>query len=633
MLDRANTPKTFRFGPFEADLQTQELFKNSIRLRLAGQPFGILSMLLHRPGQLVTREELRSELWSSDIFVDFDHGLNAAMNKLRECLNDTADDPKYIETLPRRGYRFIARVESSPAAQPMLQPAAFTAPQTPTPPPPVFPNSRRHSLLVLVSLFLAAAVLLAAGWLNLRKSQVVANAETPKIHSLAVLPLVNLSGDPAQEFLADGMTEELITDLGKSHDLRVISRTSVMQYKGAKKPLQEIARELNVDALLEGTVIRSGNHVRITANLVRSSPEAHLWAETYESENGDLLGLQHQVANSVAEEIKVTLTPRDARRVGSINPKAQDLYIRGKYALMAQGSGSDQTAIEYLRGAIDADPSFADAYANLAMAYAIWLPGAGAPRDTMPLARQAALKAISLDNSVVVGHMALAFIDMNYDWNFPEAEREFKLALQNDPNDGYVRGFYARELVILGRTDEALLQARRVMEVQPYGAQDYPAFVFYLAHRYNESLEIAQRMVGFIPNNPWGHLELAANYEQLGRQKEAVDEFLKFEILSGSSSQRVKRLQEGFAKGGVKGYWQASRDEYQRIAKSGYAPPVMVAATCMRLNDLPCALQWLDRGVQERDYLIVDLTVDPVFTALHSNPHFQQILQRVGLPH
>lgn len=644
MPAEASAPHSIRFGVFDFLPKSGELFKAGVRIKLQQQPAQFLLILLQQPGQLVTRDEIRDALWPSETFVDFEHSLGTAVRKIRAALGDAAENPIFIETIPKRGYRFIAPVQVSENNPPQHAPipALIPAPALPlshAPEPSVPQQNRAPSqtkprwLPALVSVAVVAAMLFIFAWLNPRLDQ-RAHADSPKIRSLAVLPLQNLSGDATQDFLADGMTDELITELGKSTALRVISRTSVTQYKGTKKSLQQIARELNVDAILEGTVVRSANHVRITANLVQSSPEAHLMAQTYESENGDLFSLQHQVANSVAQQIQVTLRPPDAsHHARSIDPKAQDLFYRGVYALGSSGAGSHPTAVEYLQGAVSIDPSFADAYAALAITYAVWMPGDAGPRVNMLKARQAALKSISLDNSLAVGHMALAYVDMNYDWNFAEAEREFQLSLRDDPNSTFALGFYARELVVLGRTDEGLQQARHALEVQPYIGTDYPAWVFYLAHHYNESLEIGQRLVGMAPNNPWAHWQLAANYEQLGRQKEAVDEYVRFEILSGASSQRVKRLQDGLAKSGVKGFWQANRDDYARSTKSGYAPPVLAAGVCMRLNDIPCALQYLEKGFREHDDLMIDLNVDPIFAALHTDPHFQQLVQRVGLPH
>ena len=639
------------FDEFSLDCDRYELLRSGRPVKLEKIPMELLILLVTKDGRLVTRQEIIEHVWGKEVFVDTEHGINTAIRKIRNVLRDDPGQPRFVQTVSRKGYRFVAPINVIPqeggngnhGATDLLPPNT-TQTQTDLLVPISLPQSHlrvrgllRKAALVLVGAIGVVAVL---GGLNVRGVRQRLFAHTPRqggpqIRSLAVLPIENLSGDLSQDFLADGMTEELITELGKSSALRVISRTSVMQYRGTKKPVQEIARELNVDAVLEGTVLRAGNHLRITANLVQSSPETHLWAETYDSENGDILSVQQRVADSVAREIRVALSPRDTTTLGdgrSVNPEAQDQYFRGLYALRSAGGGSTQTAVDYLQRAIKKDPNFARAYGVLAMAYAIWYPGDPGPRENMPRAREAALKAVALDNSLAAGHMALAYIDLNYDWNFAEAERESKRALELDPNLAIVRNYYARELVISGRTDEALAQVRRSLELQPYAGLDYPAWVFYLAHRYNDALELAQKMVAIDPNFSWGRWALAANYEQLGKEKEAAEEYLQFEILSGSSPQRIKRLREGLARSGTKGFWQASLEDYLRTAKSSYVPPVLVAGVYMRLGDKARALQWLEKGYQERDDLMIDLNVDPVFDGIRTDSRFQDLVRRVGLP-
>jgi len=639
------------FGEFSLDCDRYELLRSGRPVKLEKIPMELLILLVTKDGRLVTRQEIIEHVWGKEVFVDTEHGINTAIRKIRNVLRDDPGQPRFVQTVSRKGYRFVAPINVIPqeggngnhGATDLLPPNTLQT-QTDLLVPISLPQSHhrvsgllRKAAMVLVGAIGVAAILVG---LNVRGLRQRLFAHTPRqggpqIRSLAVLPIENLSGDLSQDFLADGMTEELITELGKSSALRVISRTSVMQYRGTKKPVQEIAHELNVDAVLEGTALRSGNHLRITANLVQSSPETHLWAETYDSENGDILSVQQRVADSVAREIRVALSPRDTTTLGdgrSVNPEAQDQYFRGLYALRSAGGGSTQTAVDYLQRAIKKDPNFARAYGVLAMAYAVWYPGDRGPRENMPRAREAALKAVALDNSLAAGHMALAYIDLNYDWNFAEAERESKRALELDPNLAIVRNYYARELVISGRTDEALAQVRRALELQPYAGLDYPAWVFYLAHRYNDALELAQKMVAIDPNFSWGRWALAANYEQLGKEKEAAEEYLQFEILSGSSPQRIKRLREGLARSSAKGFWQASLEDYLRTAKSSYVPPVLVAGVYMRLGDKARALQWLEKGYQERDDLMIDLNVDPVFDAFRSEPRFQDLVRRVGLP-
>ena len=640
-----------KFDEFELDCNRYQLLRAGRRIKLEKLPMELLILLLEKEGHLVTREEIVDRLWGKDVFLDTEHGINTAVRKVRNVLRDDPERPRFVQTVTGKGYRFIASIDVISEERGNgnhkgkgLLPTETT--QAQADPPVSSPLAQSHhrasglvrrAVLVLVGAIGVVAVLvgLNVGGVRQRRFAQTPRQGGPQIRSLAVLPIENLSGDLSQDFLADGVTEELITELGKSSALRVISRTSVMQYKGTKKPVQEIARELNVDAVLEGTVLRSGNHLRITANLVQSSPETHLWAETYDSENGDILGVQRRVADSVAREIRVALSPRDTTTLGdgnSVNPEAQDLYFRGLYAFRSAGRGATQTAVDYLQRAIKKDPNFARAYAVLAMAYAVWYPGDPGPRENMPRARAAALKAVALDNSLAAGHMALAYIDLNYDWNFAEAERESKRALELDPNLATARNFYARELVISGRTDEALVQVKHALELQPYAGLDYPVWVFYLAHRYNDALELAQKMLAINPNFSWGRCLLALNYEQLGKEKEAAEEYLQFEMLWGSSPQRIKGLREGLARSGAKGFWQASLEDYLRTAKSTYAPPVLVAGVYMRLGDKARALQWLEKGYQERDDLMIDLNVDPVFDAIRSEPRFQDLVRRAGLP-
>jgi TolB-like protein/DNA-binding winged helix-turn-helix (wHTH) protein len=620
-----------RFGEFQLDLQTAEVRNNGHTLTLQDQPFEVLAVLLEHPGRLVTRDELKKRLWPSDTFVDFDHGLNKAVNRLREALGDSAENPRFIETLPRRGYRFIGQIQGDPP-----QVAALPLPEAAPRPSGQVAKWPARRLQIIGGIGIGVVALLGTlGWKMVRDGNLTFGRR-PQIRSLAVLPLQNLSGDPGQDYFADGMTGELITEIGRIGALRVISRTSVMQYKGTTKPLQQIARELNVDALLEGTISRSGNRVRITANLVRASPEGHLWGDSYDTEAADALSVQQRVAESVARQIRVTLAPRNPDSSSSarpVNSEAQDLYFRGIQALHS-GAGQEATrnAIDYFQQAIQKDPTFARPYSGLALAYAVWYPDDPGPRDNMPKAREAALKAVALDDSLAAAHMALGYVDLNYDWNWAQAEEQFRRALELDPNSALTHDFYSRELVAVGRTDEALAQVARSLEIEPYTGLDYPAWVLYLAHHYDESVQLARKMVAMNPNFPWGRWALAVNYEQLGKPKEAAEEYLRFEVLSGSSPARIKRLQDGLTRYGAKGFWRASLDDYRETAKSRYAPPALVAGTCIRLGDKSCALAWLEKGFQERDDLMIDLKVDPVFLDLHSEPHFQDLLRRVGIP-
>lgn len=633
------SPRPIRFGAFEIDLKAGELRKGGVRIKLQGQPFEILLMLLERPGELVERERLRERLWPTDTFVDFDHGVNSAINRLREALGDSADSPRFVETVPRRGYRFVAPVEAPAAAVAKtnalvaeLSSSAATPAETPQPSPTS--SSRKRAIAAAIVI---AVVLIVALIFRPVRERIFGRFNPPRIQSLAVLPLTNLSNNAEQDFFADGMTEALTTDLGKISALRVISRTSVMQYKGTKKPLPEIAKELNVDALVEGTVTRSGTHMRITANLVQASPEKHLWAETYESEVGDALVVQGQIAEAVAREVKVSLTKNEQALLAAVhhlNPEAQDLYLTGLFIFdTGQTANSSQRAISYLNQAIEKDSNYAAAYAALARVYANWIPGMTRPRDLMPKAKTYGLKALSLDDTLADAHSALGMIELFYDWDWASAEKEFKRTMELNPNDVLAHEWHARGLVTSGHTDDAIAEAQLALSLDPAPTHwDYPVWVFMLARRYDLANDRAQQMVRLDPDFPWGHFELARIYEQTGKVDEATREFLKVDELFGTDPLKLARLKEAVAKSGLRGYWQQTVEDYRAAGKSGYMPYVLAAEACTRINDKQCAFTWLEKGFEERDDLMINLKVDPILDGLHSDPRFQDLVRRVGIP-
>ena len=627
------------FGPYSVDLRSGELRKFGIKVKMGEQPFQILLMLLERPGEMVTREELRAKLWADDTFVDFDHGLNSAVQRLRDCLSDTAEKPLWIETIPRRGYRFIAPVKSQ-ASAPLgsnVIPAGTSS--SGAAPPGAQAASRiygRRAKAWATASVVAIAVLAGLSLSSVRE-RVGGRSSTPRILSLAVLPLVNLSSDADQDYFADGMTEALTTDLGKISALRVISRTSAMQYKNSKKPLREIARELNVDALLEGTVARSGGHLRITANLVQASPEKHLWAESFESEVGDALAVQGEIAQAVARQIQVRLTQKEQNLLAAArpaNPDAQDLYFRGLYIFSTgETAESSEKAIKFFQQAIQKDPNYAAAYAGLARVYAQWSPGKSRPRDRMPKAKEFALEALSLDNTLADAHSMLGNIELFYDWDWSAAEDEFKRTMELNPNNLWAHEWHSRELVTRGRTDEAIAEAKLsiALDPSPLGG-DYPIWVLVLARRYDLALERTQELLELAPNYVWAHFELAQIYEQKGRAEEAAQEYLKADELFGMDPKRVAQLTEAIAKSGAQGYWRRTLENYKESAKSDYVPSVLVAGACVRVGEKERAFQWLEKGFEERDDLMINLKVEPVFDGIRSDPRYEDLVRRVGIP-
>jgi TolB-like protein/DNA-binding winged helix-turn-helix (wHTH) protein len=459
-------PQLVRFGAFELDLRSAELRKSGLRLRLQEQPFLILQALLENPGQVVTSEELQKKIWPADTFVDFDHGLHAAVRRLRDALSDSADNPRYIETVARRGYRFIGQIQGSTDEH--LPPVI---------PVPSSPSGRKPFVRISWTGMLAGCLLvlvigIALFGFNFRaiRNRFSSGANSPRsFRSLAVLPLENLSLDPTQQPWADEMTEELITEFSKLPKLRVISRTSVMQYKGSRKPLPQIARELNVDAVVEGAVQLAGNRVRITAQLVDGATDEHIWAQSYDRELSDVLLLQSDVAHDIAQQIALELTPQDQQRLAKdahpVVPEAYQAYLLGRYYWNKRTADGLAKAGQYFQQAIQKDPNYALAYSGLSDYFAfltlIGGPEILPPRDAMTKAKAAALKALQLDDSSAEAHASMGHVLHNYDWDWSGAQREFQRAIQLNPNYALAHHWYAHYLMQLGRTDESLAEARR----------------------------------------------------------------------------------------------------------------------------------------------------------------------------
>lgn len=650
MSSSSSAVRVLQFDIFELDLRAGELRKQGVKVRLQGQPLQVLEALLRRSGDVVTREELRAQIWKTDTFVDFDHSLHNAIARLREVLGDSPENPRYIETLPRRGYRFLVPVESHDGLRAAGTPTPVSGAISTDIKRRIYGRRARVSALVLIAIGLI-------GILSLKRVRqgLFGQPHSHRIGSLAVLPLVDLSGNPDQDFFADGMTEALITDLGKVSALRVISRTSVVQYKGTRKTLPEIARELNVDALLEGTVLRSGNRLRITANLVQASPERHLWAESYESEVGDILTLQGQVAQAVAREIQVKLTPEEEKVLGyarPVNPKAHDDYLKGRYLCNKDTRGPIDKGIQYFQKAIDEAPSDPLAYAGLADCYVLlaWggdiFAGDLSPQEIMPKARDAAQRALQLDEGLADAHTTFADVQMILDWNWSGAEQEFKRAIELNPSYTPAHVWYAHYLAAMGRSDESVAEAKRSLELDPFSevTTDFAEWAFQFARRYDLTVQQAQRSLEVAPEFPWAHWELGWAYERTGRASEAIPELIKAEELFGMSQEKLTGLRKAYHESGRKGYWrkmlefcrEASKQPRTFGSASGYGSVdyfqnVEMAAVQVRLGELNAAFESLERARKKHDTNIIYLKVDPFWDDVRSDPRFQSLLRRMGL--
>lgn len=617
-----------RFDGFELDLRAGDLRKGGVRLRLRGQPLQVLEILLERAGDVVTREELQTRIWPADTFVDFDHGLHNAIARLREVLGDSTETPRYIETLPRRGYRYIGPLEDSQT--PRL--AAETGDHTRGPVALVTPpKSKRGLVLALCALFALAF----ATWTMWR--YVHAKVAVPLIRSIAVLPLDNLSGDPSEEFFADGMTDQLITDLAKFGSLRVISRTSVMQYKGAKKGLPAIARELNVDAIVEGSVIRSGQRVRVTAQLLQAPTDQHLWAETYDRDLGDILKLQGEVADAIAQQVRAQLSPTQQARIRSayaVNPAAYDAYLKGRLYLTNEFTKPDslKKAQHYLEESIQTDPNFALAYAGLADTY-VFLAYAGAlQRDqAYKSAKEALAKALNLDDSIGEAHDTLGALSSSFDWDWETADREFNRAITLAPSYNCAHEDRAIFLALIGRRAEALAEISKIDQLDyGFSAAFTESLVYYELRDYPNLIQASRRALLLDPQDSFQHYTLGVGYEGTGKLQEAISEYRKaFEV--SPNPQSVVALAHAYSAIGDKAKAEKMLRDLERKSKETSTSPYTMATIYAGLGEKDTAFDFLERAYSEKSLDIKSLNFDLLLDSLRPDPRFQNLLHRIGL--
>jgi len=630
-----------RFGTFEVSLQSGEVRKGGLRIRVQQQPMKLLEILLEHPGEVVTREELRSRVWPSESFGDFDQALNIAIGKLRSALGDSAESPRFIETLPKRGYRFIADVsvvdtEARPKRQ---EPLAGDLPATDLRHKiqgiglPVAPERR---LLPTRWIVVALALVLSLAILSLWRFR----SQTPDptgIRSLAVLPLDNLSGEASQNYFADGMTDELITDLAQISALRVISRTSVMVYKGARKPLPQIARELNVDAVVEGTVLRSGDRVRITAQLIEASTDKHLWSQSYEGDLRDTLTLQKKVARAIADQIRINLTPREEAALKSVkvvNPEAYESYLKGRYFWNKRSADGLKAALAYFKQAIEEDPKYAQAYSGLADTYALlgdWQYAVMTPKEAFPQAKAAAIKALELDSTLGEAHNSLAFVLDGFDWDFDSAGKEFQRAIELNPGYATAHHWYAWHLSLLGRYDEAIAEMRKAENLDPLSLiiNADLAELLVLAHSDDESIRQSRKTIEMDPNFALAHNQLAQAYLQKQMYDEAVAELKTAVQLSGGSPAFIANLARAYVASGKRNEAVKLLGDLKKRSNPGYSNASEIAVIYVSLGDTDQAMNWLEKGYDER--FNPGVLLRPGFDPLRSDPRFQSLVHRIGL--
>jgi TolB-like protein/DNA-binding winged helix-turn-helix (wHTH) protein/Flp pilus assembly protein TadD len=630
-----------RFGVFELDLRAGELRKHGLRIRIQEQPFQVLAMLLEHPGDVVTREELQKRLWPADTFVDFDHGLNKAISKIREALRDSVESPRFVETVARRGYRFLAEVKVADAV-------TIHGPELPTLPHPVTEVGDHPDLAgtpaMLKDLLSSLAWKISAFVLLLLVVSLSAwklhswNRPSLVIRSLAVLPLESLSNDASQDYFADGMTDELISDLGQISALRVISRTSVMVYKHARKPLPQIARELNVDAVVEGTVLRSGDRVRITAQLIDASSDKHLWSQSYEGELRDTLALQNQVARAIADQIRINLNPQEQaalKNVKIVNAQAYESFLKGRYFWNKRTADALKVALAYFNQTIDEDPKYAQAYSGLADTYSLlgdWQYAVMTPKEALPKAKAAAIKALELDSTLGEAHNSLAFCLDGFDWDFDSAGKEFRRAIELNPSYATAHHWYAWHLSLLGRYDEAIAEMRKAENLDPLSLiiNADLAELLVLAHSYDESIRQSRKTIEMDPNFALAHNQLAQAYLQTQMYVEAVAELQKAVQLSGSSPTAVANLARAYVASGKRSEAAKLLNDLKKRSSPVSSHASEIAVIYAALGDTDQAMNWLEKGYEER--FNPGVLLRPGFDPLRSDPRFQELVRRIGLP-
>jgi TolB-like protein/DNA-binding winged helix-turn-helix (wHTH) protein len=619
-----------KFGAFELDLSARELRNRGLRLRVRDQSIEILAMLVGRPGEVITREEIRERLWPEGTFVEFEHSVNSAVNRLRGALGDSPTNPRFIETLPRRGYRFLASVEtvgpSPPHPERSLQAAS---PQAEAARPVAL--LRRPRLAISAAAVVSLTAVVAAVWTLASRSP----AAPPPIRSIAVLPLVNLSHDSDQEYFADGMTEALTSDLGQIGKLRVISRTSAMTYKGSGKHLKTIARELNVDALVEGSVLRDGSRVRIVAQLINTAHDTHIWTGTYERELQDVLRLQSEVAQAIAREVRVALTTKEATRMAAqpaIKPEAYEAYLKGMFHLNKFTPEGFERGIAYLLRAVEKDPSDSMAYAALAIGYGMM--GHDRFPDAFSRAKAAARKSLDLGGPLAEAHVALAMHALYWDWDIESAGREFRRALELKPNFAEARRHYSWYLRLLGRRAEGIEEMKRAQDLEPL----VPQFSADLAAQHLEdgqldaALTEARKALELNPDFCQGLAISGAVHFEKRMYEEALASHRKAAAMDGAWKWPLGRT---YAQMGRKADALAIAAEMRR--NPGPMEQWGLAVIYASLGQKDEAFRWLEAAYRSHFSSLPWIRVPAasghdLFAALRNDPRFDDLTRRIGPP-
>jgi TolB-like protein/DNA-binding winged helix-turn-helix (wHTH) protein/Tfp pilus assembly protein PilF len=642
MATAAEPIRSYEFGVFTAEVTAGELRKHGMRLKLQERPFQLLVCLLERPGEIISRDELRQRLWPDGTFVDFDHNISSAINKLRTVLNDSASSPRFIETVGSRGYRFLAdvkRISFDPSAA--SQPTKQQLPEVPIVAATIVsPPKGRWKVVAGITLILAVLV---AGYFQWVRKTSISSAPVARV-MVAVLPFQNLTGDPGQDYFSDGLTEEMIAELTRLNQvhLGVIARTSVMFYKQSPKPLDQIGRELGVQYVMEGSVRRDSSRVRITAELIQVKDQSHLWAREYDRELNNSLALQSEIAQEIGDEIQISLGGNNGVKAANhpgpthstASYEAYDLYLKGRYFWNKRTTAGFLQAASYFQQAIAKDPGYASAYAGLADTFGLMSTWYAVPQqEFMPKAKAAALQALALDDSLAEAHASLALVAENYDYDWQTAEKEFRRAIQLNPDYATAHQWYAEYLAWQGRFDEALAESERARQLDPMSliiATDRGAILFY-ARKYDRAIDQFRAVLDMDPGFANARSFLAASYVQQGKFAEALKENELIENAGDSTWYWANRAYIYNRSGNV------AQAQHALARFEALSPRLRSDALLARLIAYSGSTQrervmlLLEQAYKEHSPALTNIKVDPKYDNLRKDQRFQGLLARVNL--
>lgn len=617
-------PVSCKFGDFELDCARFELRRNGRTLKLERIPMELLILLAEKDGNVVSRQEIVDRLWGKDVFVDTEHGINTAIRKIRAALREDGEKPRFVQTVQGKGYRLVVEpkngnARSSPVPLEVRTPASSEAnPKRPR-------NWWRVGTAAIVLTIFAGALVGFNAW-EIR-DRMFSGGQRTQITSIAVLPLSNLSGDPSQDYFADGMTDELITMLAKNTSLRVVSRTSAMRYKGVNRPVRDIARELGVDGILEGSIERSANRVHMTVQLIHAASDTHIWAESYDRNLSEVVSLPSELSQTIAKEVRTAVSPAKPQRY--INPEAYDAYLHGRYFWF---NGDTERSQRYFEQAIQLQPDYAAAWSGLADSYTVRAVGGDAPpQAVMGKAEEAARKAIELDDSLSEAHKARAALYLFDTWEWQRAEAESQRALALDPNNAEAHHLYSYVLFVTQRPDAALQEQKRATEIDPFERPWAMGHAYIHLRQFDAAIKEFRLLVEIHPRDAGYRFLLSQAYWFKGMWKESEQELEEALRLMGKPEMAAAE-HRAFAQNGARGVELVGVNDVKARARKKYVSPFEIASQCAFLGDKEETLKFLEAAYRERSPWIVFLQDEPVFDFLHSDQRYQELVKKIGLP-